>query len=60
MNENHFGSCFLKHPLIAINYDGEDNKIVAIEMLDASENISEPQVFLYEIKKQIAARKAIA
>ena len=39
---------------------GEDNKIVAIEMLDASENISEPKAFLYEIKKQKAAHKAIA
>lgn len=37
---------------------GKDNKIVAIEMLDASENIFEPQVFLYEIKGRKA--KAIA
>ncbi len=29
---------------------GKDNKIVSIEMLDASENISEPQSFMYEIK----------
>ncbi len=39
---------------------GEDDKIVAIEMLDASENISEPLSFLYEIKGQSAAQKAIA
>ena len=39
---------------------GEDNKIVAIEMLDASENISDPQAILYEIKGQKAAYKAIA
>ena len=29
---------------------GKDDKIVSIEMLDASENISEPQSFMYEIK----------
>jgi len=39
---------------------GEDDRIVAIEMLDASENISEPLSFLYEIKGQSAAQKAIA
>ncbi len=39
---------------------GEDNRVVAIEMLDASENISEPQSFLYEIKAQTATHKAIA
>ncbi len=39
---------------------GEDNKIVAIEMLDASENISEPQAFLYEIKGKKAVHKAVA
>ena len=39
---------------------GEDDKIVAIEMLDASENISDPQAILYEIKGQKAAHKAIA
>ncbi len=39
---------------------GEDNRVVAIEMLDASENISEPQSFLYEIKGQTATHKAIA
>ncbi|MCZ7358292.1 MAG: DUF2283 domain-containing protein [Candidatus Methanoperedens sp.] len=39
---------------------GEDNKVVAIEMLDASENISEPQAFLYEIKGKKPKHKAIA
>jgi uncharacterized protein YuzE len=34
---------------VIIDY-GKDNKIVSIEMLDASENISEPQSFMYEIK----------
>ncbi|MBW6518338.1 MAG: DUF2283 domain-containing protein [ANME-2 cluster archaeon] len=29
---------------------GKDNKIVSIEMLDASDNITEPQSLLYEIK----------
>ncbi len=33
---------------VIIDY-GKDNKIVSIEMLDASENISEPQSFMYEI-----------
>ncbi len=35
---------------VIIDY-GKDNKIVYIEMLDASENISEPQSFMYEIKR---------
>ncbi len=39
---------------------GEDDRIVAIEMLDASENISEPLSFLFEIKGQKPAQKAIA
>ena len=34
---------------VIIDY-GKDNKIVSIEMLDASENISEPQSLMYEIK----------
>ena len=34
---------------VIIDY-GKDNKIVSIEMLDASENISEPQSFMYEVK----------
>lgn len=34
---------------VIIDY-GKDNKIVSIEMFDASENISEPQSFMYEIK----------
>ncbi|MDW7777070.1 MAG: DUF2283 domain-containing protein [Methanosarcinales archaeon] len=29
---------------------GKDNKIVSIEMLDASDNVTEPQSLLYEIK----------
>ena len=29
---------------------GDDDRIVAIEMLDASENVSEPSALLYEIK----------
>jgi uncharacterized protein YuzE len=29
---------------------GDDNRIVAIEMLDASENVSDPSALLYEIK----------
>jgi len=29
---------------------GDDGRIVAIEMLDASENVSEPSALLYEIK----------
>jgi len=44
----------IKEGLI-IDYS-EDNKIVSIEMLDASENVAEPQAFSYEIK----GRKAIA
>jgi uncharacterized protein YuzE len=44
----------IKEGLI-IDYS-EDNKIVSIEMLDASENITEPQAFSYEIK----GRKATA
>jgi len=43
---------------IIIDY-GEDDKIVAIEMLDASENISEPKAFMYEIKEQKAVQKSI-
>ena len=38
---------------------GDDGRIVAIEMLDASENVSEPSALLYEIKGHttpIAAR----
>lgn len=42
-----------------IVYYGEDDKIVAIEMLDTSKNISEPQAFLYEMKGQ-DSHKAIA
>ena len=38
---------------VIIDY-GKDNKIVYIEMLDASENISEPQSFMYEIKRSKA------
>jgi len=38
---------------VIIDY-GKDNKIVSIEMLDASENISEPQSFMYEIKRSKA------
>ena len=34
---------------VIIDY-GKDNKIVSIEMLDASENRSESQSFMYEIK----------
>ncbi|MCL7476355.1 MAG: DUF2283 domain-containing protein [ANME-2 cluster archaeon] len=33
---------------------GKDNKIVSIEMLDASENVTEPQSLLYEIKGRTA------
>ncbi len=29
---------------------GDDDRIVAIEILDASENVSEPSALLYEIK----------
>lgn len=35
---------------IIIDY-GEDGKVVSIEMLDASENITEPRGILYELKK---------
>ncbi|NOR47260.1 MAG: DUF2283 domain-containing protein [Methanosarcinaceae archaeon] len=38
---------------LIIDYS-KDNKIVSIEMLDASENISELQAFTYEIKGQKA------
>ena len=31
---------------------GDDGRIVAIETLDASENVSEPSALLYEIKGQ--------
>jgi uncharacterized protein YuzE len=34
---------------VIIDY-GKDNKIVSIEMLDASENRSEPQSFMYLVK----------
>ncbi|MBE0523918.1 MAG: DUF2283 domain-containing protein [Methanosarcinales archaeon] len=44
----------IKEGLI-IDYS-EDNKIVSMEMLDASENVAEPQAFSYEIK----GRKATA
>ena len=40
----------IKEGLI-IDY-GKDNKIVSIEMLDVSDNISEPQTFMYEVKRQ--------
>ena len=35
---------------IIIDY-GEDGKVVSIEMLDASENITEPRGILYELKE---------
>ena len=38
---------------LIIDY-GKDNKIVSIEMLDASDNVTEPQSFLYEIKGKTA------
>ena len=38
---------------LIIDY-GKDNKIVSIEMLDVSDNISEPQTFMYEIKRRKA------
>ncbi|MCK4929356.1 MAG: DUF2283 domain-containing protein [Methanosarcinales archaeon] len=38
---------------LIIDY-GKDNKIVSIEMLDASDNVTEPQSFLYEIKGRTA------
>jgi len=40
----------IKEGLI-IDY-GKDNKIVSIEMLDVSDNISEPHTFMYEVKGQ--------
>lgn len=33
---------------------GDDDRIVAIEMLDVSENVSDPYALLYEIKGQTA------
>ena len=42
----------IKEGLI-IDY-GKDNKIVSIEMLDVSDNISEPQTFMYEVKRRKA------
>ena len=38
---------------LIIDY-GKDDKIVSIEMLDASDNVTEPQSFLYEIKGRTA------
>ena len=38
---------------LIIDY-GKDNKIVSIEMLDVSDNISEPQTFMYEVKRRKA------
>ena len=38
---------------LIIDY-GKDNKIVSIEMLDASDNVTEPQSFLYKIKGKTA------
>ncbi|KAF5411376.1 MAG: hypothetical protein C5S43_03435 [Candidatus Methanocomedens sp.] len=38
---------------LIIDY-GKDNKIVSIEMLDASGNVTEPQSYLYEIKGRTA------
>ncbi len=38
---------------LIIDY-GKDNKIVSIEMLDASDNVTEPQSLLYEIKGRTA------
>ena len=32
---------------------GDNDRIVAIEMLDASENVSDPYALLYEIKGQM-------
>ncbi len=37
---------------LIVDYGGDDH-IVAIEMLDASENVSEPSALLYEIKGQM-------
>jgi len=39
---------------VIVDYDSDD-KIVSIEMLDASDIISEPQTILYEIKGQKSA-----
>ncbi len=38
---------------VIVDYDADD-KIVSIEMLDASDIVSEPQKLLYEIKGQKA------
>jgi uncharacterized protein YuzE len=38
---------------IIVDY-GIDDKIVSIEMLDASDTVSEPQSLLYEVKAQKA------
>lgn len=38
---------------VIIDY-GDDGKVVSIEMLDASENITEPQGISYELKEQAA------
>ena len=32
---------------------GEDDHIVAIEMLDVSENVSDPYALMYELKGQV-------
>jgi uncharacterized protein YuzE len=40
---------------VIVDY-GADDKVVSIEMLDASDVVSEPQSLLYEVK----AQKAIA
>ncbi len=37
---------------LIVDYGGDD-RIVAIEMLDASENVSKPSAVLYEIKGQV-------
>jgi len=37
---------------LIVDYGGDDH-IVAIEMLDASKNVSEPSALLYEIKGQM-------
>ncbi len=39
---------------IIIDY-GEDGRVVSIEMLDASENVSEPHGIFYELKERKAA-----
>jgi len=38
---------------IIIDY-GEDGRVVSIEMLDASENITQPQEISYELKEEAA------